>query len=158
MARTNIIDEDGRVTGWFDPDLAEEYAESTYWDGHNRRSTQTGSQWDHEILYHTSGGRWVLYTYSNRQGVPDGYAFVTPDRAREWLIKNEDDKAVERHFGTIEEERGPGRPEIGPEVKTRLPEEVVAALDAMAERAGLSRAAQLRQIVTDGVRQAGAQQ
>jgi hypothetical protein len=44
-----------------------------------------------------------------------------------------------------------GRPEIGPEVKFRVPEEVRDAVDALADSNGTNRAEQLRRIVIDGV-------
>lgn len=41
-----------------------------------------------------------------------------------------------------------GRPEIGPQIKVRLPEEVIARVDALATEAGVSRSEWVRQAVT----------
>lgn len=44
-----------------------------------------------------------------------------------------------------------GRPEIGPRIQVRLPESLVAEVDALAEAAGVSRAAWIRDRVVDAV-------
>ena len=147
MARVNVFDECGELEGWFDEAKAEEFKEATRWDGSNHISIATGSQWDHQALYRTAGGRWVLHSWSQWQGRPETYRFVSDDKAREWLLKNEHDEAVEKYFGEIEEERGPGRPEIGPVIQVRLPEDLLTKVDAAAEKAGLSRAETIRQLL-----------
>lgn len=51
-----------------------------------------------------------------------------------------------------EARRGRGRPEIGPEVRgLRLPPEVLAEVEAIAEAAGVKRAEVLRELVLDGL-------
>lgn len=45
------------------------------------------------------------------------------------------------------EERRPGRPEIGPAVQVRLPEDLLEQIDALAEQAGISRAETIRQLL-----------
>lgn len=95
------------LDGWFDPATAEEYAEATKWDGSDNISVPTGSQWDHQLLYRTEGGRFVLHAWSQRPGDNPTYMFITADKAREWLLINEHDDAVRTHFGEIESERGP---------------------------------------------------
>lgn len=47
----------------------------------------------------------------------------------------------------VEEERSPGRPEIGPQVKVRLPDDTLARVDAAAEAAGVTRSAWVREAV-----------
>lgn len=157
MARTNVYTfdpEEGRIlAGYFDRDKAEEFPEETRWDGNNNVSVHCG-QWEHEILYRTARGRWVLHHWSQRQGSEPTYEFVSDDVAKRWLLMNENegsDAAVERYFGELDEETGPGRPAIGPLVGTRFPSDVLAALDERAERDGVSRAELVRRLVTDGL-------
>lgn len=139
MKRINVTgvkekDSDGSpvtgVVGWFDADKAEYFHESLEWDGQNNISQATGSQFDHEMLIRTVQGRWVLNSYSQWQGSPDVYTFITADKAREWLIAQNHDKEVKRFFGELEEERGPGQPEIGAYVNVPLGEDLRAKLDA----------------------------
>jgi len=151
VIRENVFDEFGELVGWFDRAKAEEFTEATRWDGSNHISLATGSQWDHEILYRTAGGRWVLHGWSQWQGRPESYRFVSDAKAREWLLANGEDEAVEKHFGEIEEERGPGRPEIGPAVMVRLPEEMIAQLDARAEAEEVSRAEIVRRMLSESL-------
>lgn len=147
MARINVIDEAGQLVGWFDDEKAERFAEDRDWNGSNWISVATGSQWHHEALYRTAGGRWVLHFWSQYQGVPERYEFISDTKAREWLLKNGHDEAVERFFGPVEEERGPGRPEIGPAIQIRLPQELLDKIDARAQESGSSRAETIRQLL-----------
>ena len=147
VIRENVFDECGELVGWFDRAKAEEFDEGARWDGSNHISLATGSQWDHEILYRTAGGRWVLHRWSQWQGRPERYRFITDAEAQTWLLKNEHDAAVERFFGEIEEERGPGRPEIGPVIQVRLPKDLLERVDALAGQTGASRAETIRQLL-----------
>ena len=151
MARVNIFNEFRELVGWFDDAKAERFEEATRWDGSNHISIATGSQWDHERLYRTVGGRWVLHRWSQWQGRPEVYRFLTDQEAQTWLLTNEEDAAVERFFGEIEEERGPGRPEIGPVIQVRLPEEMIAQLDEMAQRVEVSRAEIVRRMLAEAL-------
>ena len=152
MNRINIrsTDEDGITTldGWFDLDAAERFDEDTEFDGNNMVSVSTGSQWEHEILWYTAGGRWVLGRNSQWQGVRDSYEFVRENHARDWLILNNRTDAVERLLDAVEDERGPGRPDVGPIVSVRLPEYLLREVDRMGVLRGLSRAATIRGILT----------
>ena len=78
---------------WFDLDRADGYRESTHWDGNNHISDATGSQWDHEVLYRTATGRYVLHYWSQYQGHPEGYRAVEDQAAYDWLVRcgHEDD-------------------------------------------------------------------
>lgn len=152
MARVNIFNEFRELVGWFDDEKAESFQEATWWDGNNHISIATGSQWDHEALYRTVGGRWVLRFWSQWQGRPETYRFLTDSEAETWLLKNEYDEAVERFFGAIEEERGPGRPEIGPEIGVRLPQEMLERIDALAEKDLASRAEVVRGLLERALR------
>lgn len=147
MARVNIFNEDQELIGWFDDEKAESFKEASWWNGSNHISVATGSQYEHEILYRTVGGRWVLNCWSQWQGVPESYRFMTDQEAQTWLLANEEDEAVEKYFGEIEDERGPGRPEIGPEVYTRLSADMIEQLDAAAKLADVSRAEIIRRLL-----------
>jgi hypothetical protein len=75
--------------GWFDLEAATTFAESTVWNGNNHISVPTGSQWDHEHLYYTKSGNWVLNQWSQYQGSIETYEQIGEDSAIEWLIQNE---------------------------------------------------------------------
>jgi len=162
VTRINVTDSDGHVVGWFDIDAATRYPEGTRWDGHNNVSLaggsrwghlDTGSRWEHELLFRTAGGRWVVNHWSRWQGVPEWYRFVTDEEAREWLIRCEYPAAeVEAATGVpVESERGPGRPEIGPAFSVRFPADLLARVDAAAEAARVSRAGWLREVAERAV-------
>ena len=135
------------LAGWFELDRADAIHEDTWWDGSNHISIPTGSQSEHQVLYRTAMGRWVLHCYSQWQGVPDTYEFISEQRARDWLLGNSRDDDVARYFGPLDEERGPGRPEVGGAVHVRLGEHL-AAVDAWAVEHGAgSRADAVRRLV-----------
>jgi hypothetical protein len=73
---------------WFSTDSAVMFDEDTRWDGRNRISVPTGSQWEHQILFYTKSGKWVLNDYSNYQGTREGYAQIDESAAVAWLIQN----------------------------------------------------------------------
>lgn len=78
--------EDG---GWFNEASAVKFGEATYWNGNNHISTATGSQWEHEALFYTKSGSWVLNEWSQRQGSRETYEKISEARAIAWLIKND---------------------------------------------------------------------
>jgi hypothetical protein len=138
-----------QLIGWFDPSKAEVFEQDKRWDGNNMVGVITGSQWVDEYLYRTKGGRWVrnhdATRYCNGNAV---YEFLTDAQAKDWLLRSEcNDDTVERFFGEIEEERGPGRPKVGEQVCFTVPADDLAAVDAMAERYGEARSAVLRKAV-----------
>lgn len=152
MSRINVYrDEDGEkiLDGWFDTSTAEQIDEDTYWDGNNHRSVHTSDAFDHQCLYRTKGGRWVLCRSSQWQNVADSYEFVTDEQAKTWLLKNSSDDIAEKYFGELEPERGPGRPAIGDAFSLRFPDDLLAWCDAEAKARGLSRAALIRTIVEE---------
>ncbi len=150
MARTNVYRYDGdegkQLQGWFDPKTCELFEEDTRWDGNNHISVVAGGQFEHEGLYRTKKGRWVLNHWSQWEGREETYQFVSDDEAREWLLKCGRDEAVEKYFGELEEESGPGRPAIGPQINIRLGDELTTRVDA-AKRDGESRAATIRRLL-----------
>lgn len=73
---------------WFNRKTAKRYNEDTYWDGNNWISSITRSQWSHECLYQTKGGRWILRSWSNWQGTTDNYTPICESDAHQWLVDN----------------------------------------------------------------------
>jgi hypothetical protein len=122
-----LLEGGGKSTGVLDTDTAE------MWDN------ATG---DGERLWRTPAGQWVI-----TRDVHRGDHYVSVAAARAWLVRNRLRDVVATHIDRDEA----GRPEVGPEVKTRLPEDVVAAVDDLAAANGWSRAAALRVLVTDGL-------
>src|SRR5690606_2328709 len=100
----------------------------------------------HQALYRTPKGRWVLHKWSQWAGSEDTYEYISDDRAREWLLKCEHDDAVEKYFGELEEESGPGRPPIGSPINVRLGDDLQARVDAAA-LPGEKRAATIRRLL-----------
>ena len=84
MNRINLPD--GR---WFDADAAERWDESSRWDGSNKISLATGSQWDHERLYQTSSGHWIIVPWSQYQGRNPEAHVISAEEAARWLVRNE---------------------------------------------------------------------
>jgi hypothetical protein len=83
MNRVNLGD--GR---WFSSDAATRYEEGRRWDGQNHISLATRSQWDHEALWRTKSGAWVLHWWSQWQGSQDTWEIIDADKAARWLIRN----------------------------------------------------------------------
>ncbi|MEV3981798.1 hypothetical protein [Nonomuraea sp. NPDC049758] len=111
MARTNIFrtpDGDPILDGWFDPDLAERYDEATRLVGIDYVSILTGDPAQHQTLYRTPEGRWVLHRWSQWEGDTDTYEFIDAAKARIWLVTCHHDRATEAHFGELPDEAGPG--------------------------------------------------
>lgn len=142
------------LLGWFDPATSEAFEQDTEWDGNNMIGVITRSQWVDESLYRTKGGKWVRNNNATRyMNGPNLFEFLTDDEARDWLLRSEcNDEAIERFFGDVadEEDRRPGRPEIGGRVTMSLGE-LLPAIDAYAARAGFSRAAAVRQLAGYGL-------
>lgn len=89
---------------WFDAETAECFNESTWWDGNNRISQATGSQWDHESLIRTASGNWILHWWSQWQGSKGRHTVVSAEEAQVWLIDNGHGDVVEKHFpGRLQE-------------------------------------------------------
>ncbi len=152
MTRVNVYDRspegDGKLLGWFDTSTCVEVIdEAEEWNGRNNVGRMSGGQAGYERLYRTKAGRWVrYYNFTNEYNGPEFYEFLTDEQAREWLIKNRDDEIIEKYFGEMEEETGPGRPAIGPQINIRLGDELTARVDA-AKRDGESRAATIRRLL-----------
>jgi hypothetical protein len=97
------IDDDGyaatRLEGSFDPLVGEYFAEGKYSDGANTVSTITRSQFEHEGIFRTPDGAWVLNCWSRLEGSRETFQFIGDDEAKDWLIRSEvNDDALEKHF------------------------------------------------------------
>ncbi|MGW1180196.1 hypothetical protein [Streptomyces drozdowiczii] len=153
--RINVTNHYGELTGHFILESAKLFQESTKSvDDFTQVSVNTGSERLHETLYRTAGGQWVIANWSDFADSTTDYRFIDDEQAKSWLLLNEEDAAVEKYFGELEEEAGPnlgGRPQIGPKVETRLPADVLAKVDARAASQSIPRADVLRQLIERGL-------
>lgn len=95
MSRQVLTDGSGK---WFDDEKSVKFKESIRWDGRNHISAATGSQWEHESLYYTRSGLWVLNSWSQRQGTAESYTIIDENRAAQWLVEQNcfDDEELEQ--------------------------------------------------------------
>lgn len=153
MTRQIIVNERGEYVGHFRPDRAEVFHEARDWDGSHNISRATGSQWDHEALYRSASGRWIICSYSNRQDTPTRYRYADLSEVKEWLLVHGHDEALATYFPDVPEEDGPpnvgGRPAIGGECLVRVGESTRAALRRMAQETGTTVSALIRQAVRE---------
>jgi hypothetical protein len=89
MSKIKLTDGTGR---WIKP--VNDWEEGSYWDGNNHISRATGSQWEHEHLYKSAKGRYVLHTWSQWQGSRESYEQVDDETAHRWLVDNGHDDEV----------------------------------------------------------------
>lgn len=85
MKRIALTDDSGK---WFDGEKAVKFEENTRWNGNNHISIATGSQWEHQSLYYTKSGNWVLHHWSQWQGSLDTYEEVDLGFASKWMTQN----------------------------------------------------------------------
>ena len=135
------------LLGWFD------YHKAMHWSDADYNGNGSGGTGRGQAIHLTSGGKWVLENWTRWEGEADHYEYITGEQARDWLLRNGEDKAVADHFGDIpeEEDRRPGRPEIGPPVNVRLGTDLLGLVDAYAKRQSVSRAEAIRRLVQDAV-------
>jgi len=88
MKRIALTDGSGR---WFDEESATSFGEAKFWNGSNHISVPTGSQWNHEMLYRTAGGRWILNAWSQASSTQETYEEISNRAAAAWLVQNEHD-------------------------------------------------------------------
>lgn len=89
---------------WFSVETAEKFEETGEHDGRNWISNATGSQFDHENLYRTKGGKFILNHWSNWQGSHETYEEIDNEQAAVWFSKNGLDPhpACEKEFNDLE--------------------------------------------------------
>jgi len=92
VKRTPLTDGSGL---WFDEDKAESWSEDRHFDGSNQISVATGSQWEHERLYRTPSGHWIMCAWSQRHGTRASYTEIDDDVATKWLVQNGHDCAID---------------------------------------------------------------
>ncbi|GAA2110952.1 hypothetical protein [Streptomyces synnematoformans] len=143
-------DEEGpKLAGWFRLDSATLYKEVTV-DG--ERSANPLPDHSHQTLYRTAQGCWVMCTWSQYSDIETRYEFVDDETAKDWLLRNDEDDAVQQWFGELEEESGPnlgGRPAIGAKWEVRLDAETQRRVTEYA--AGRPRADVLRELIDAGL-------
>lgn len=88
----------------FNTDTSEKFSEATEFDGHNHVSLATGQWYAHEALYRTAGGRWILHTWSQWEGVVDTWIEIDGADAARWLSVNghESHPACAAEFAALE--------------------------------------------------------
>lgn len=155
-ARINVFsyDEERGATyaGWFDLNSAVEIVgEDTDWDGNDFVSVQPIPKFHHQRLIRTAKGRWVLNHWTQYQGSPDEYAFVSDERAHEWLMVNHSDDMVEKYFGDPEPESGPEPADQHGKPINWRPGDLLPEVDGEAARGGVSRAEMLRVLVGEAL-------
>lgn len=64
------------------------WEDGTFFDGHNRISIATGSQWVNQRLYRSRKGRYYIETVSRIQGQRDHAEWCSPEEAARWLLAN----------------------------------------------------------------------
>ena len=75
--------------GWINLETAKKFVEDRNFDGRNMISAATGSQWEHEVLYRSLGGVYVLHTWSQCQGSRDTWERIGMHNAVAWLLSND---------------------------------------------------------------------
>ena len=141
--RISYADSEGQYVGHFDPEKAVSVGEERVWDGSNHISRATGSRTEHEILYRTAGGRYVLNWWSQWQGTIERYTDTDATAAEQWLRKQDLHDVADAWFEAVEE-RSPGRPEIGGRATVSLGEDLLPRIDLAAADSGITRAEWLR--------------
>lgn len=88
MSRVVLTDGSGR---FFFTSKAQKFEEDTRWDGRNHISLATGTQFEHEALYRTKKGLWVLHSWSQWQGSSESWDEISDSDAANWLSRNNHD-------------------------------------------------------------------
>ena len=71
------------------------WSEATYFDGRNRISKATGTQWNHQRLYRSRKGRYYLESTSQWQGSRGSAEWVSKEEAARWLLANDEELPAE---------------------------------------------------------------
>ncbi len=85
-----IVDTDKAKKSW---------EEDTRWNGRNRVSVATGSQWEHQELHLSAKGNYYIESWSQWQGSTPSCEFVSAEQAAHWLLANNHDLPADlAHF------------------------------------------------------------
>lgn len=95
----------GGAVGFFVLEDAEKFEEAVH--GQYGQSVNTDTVMDHQRVYRTAGGQWVVYVYSDHECVKPRHHFMDPGQARDWLRLNRHYTAADRYFDSDPEEAGP---------------------------------------------------
>ena len=73
---------------WFNVETAVCFKEDSQWNGSNNISLATKSQFEHEWLYITKSGRYILNSWSQRQDSFEIFEEITQNQAAQWMSVN----------------------------------------------------------------------
>lgn len=86
MRKITLTDNSGR---WFDLDAARRWDEATIQaDDGTPISRATGSSWEHETLYLTSNGTFVMHFFTEHNPTLPSFVEWEPRQAVQWLLAN----------------------------------------------------------------------
>src|SRR5437016_2404935 len=86
MRKITLTDNSGR---WFDLEATRRFDESTAYAGDGVDvSRQTGNSWEHETLFLTTNGMFVLHCLNDRNPTLASFTEYPPDKAIPWLLAN----------------------------------------------------------------------
>ncbi len=80
--------------GWINLETAKKFSEDRDFDGRNMVSVNTNSQWEHECLYQSAGGTYVLHNWNQYQGSRDTWQRLSLTEAVAWLVRNDYEPAT----------------------------------------------------------------
>jgi hypothetical protein len=86
MRKVTLTDNSGR---WFDVDAARRWDEAAIMaDDGTPISRATGNSWEHEALFLTTKGTFIIHCYNDRNRSLDSFAEYDPKEAVKWLLAN----------------------------------------------------------------------
>ena len=74
--------------GWINLDTSQPFEELVCRSGCSHLSTATGSPYDHEALWRSRFGHWILHAWSQVQEPSETWTKLAPSDAAHWLIHN----------------------------------------------------------------------
>ncbi len=75
--------------GWINLETAKKFKEERNFDGRNMISVNTNSQFEHQCLYQSAAGAYVLHSSSQYQGSHDKWQRLSLTQAVSWLLRND---------------------------------------------------------------------
>ena len=103
MTRITLTDNSGR---WFDLEAAYRFDEATVLaDDGTPISRATGNSWEHETLFLTTHGTYIIHFQNDRNRSLDSFSEYDPKKAVQWLLANGyPDEVAKQGFGKDVEE------------------------------------------------------